>query len=100
MSQSTPEKGVLTPFPLKSGDGDLYSHYNAVMTIEIFKTNVEGEAQANEVRLLLLQHFPCSRINFDLHDCDKVLRVAGVDIAPEKIIQLVTSKGVACNIIH
>lgn len=69
------------------------------MTVEVFKTNVGDEDQAFEVRELLLQHFPGSNINFDLHDCDKVLRIAGSGISAETIIQLVRSKGVACNLL-
>jgi hypothetical protein len=65
----------------------------------VFKTDIGDEDQASEVRMLLLQHFPSSRINFDLHDCDKVLRIAGSNLSAETIIQLVQSKGVACNLL-
>jgi len=45
------------------------------MMIEVFKTNVQEISQANKIVAVLLEHFPGSRINFDMHDCDKVLRV-------------------------
>ena len=64
--------------------------------IEVFKTNVEEACHAKNVIALLLQHFPESKINFDLHDCDKILRVEGEHFAAEKIITLVTESGFAC----
>lgn len=69
------------------------------MTIEVFKTNVADEAQANDVRRMLQQHFPHSRINFDLHDCDKVLRIEGADFTTENVMLLVKGKGIVCKIL-
>ncbi len=68
------------------------------MSIEIFKTDVEDEQLATEVKMLLLGQFPLSRINFDLQDCDKVLRIEG-SICTEAVMKLVRSKGIACNIL-
>jgi hypothetical protein len=45
--------------------------------IEIFKTNVQEVSHANEIVALLLEYYPGSKINFDMHDCDKILRVEG-----------------------
>ncbi len=45
--------------------------------IEVFKTNVQKKTHATKIINLLLQHLPDRRITFDLHDCDKVLRVEG-----------------------
>jgi hypothetical protein len=69
------------------------------MTIEVFKTNVENEAQAAEVRQLLMQYFPSSRINFDLHDTDRILRVEGMDFTVEQVVALVNAEGVVCTIL-
>jgi hypothetical protein len=68
--------------------------------IEVFKTNVEESAQANRIIDLLLEYFPGNKINFDLHDCDKILRVEGKDFLPEKIMNLVAEKGFICNILE
>lgn len=65
--------------------------------IEVFKTDVADEKQASEVRNLLLQHFPGSKVNFDLHDCDKVLRVEGSGFTTEHILVLAQRKGVICK---
>lgn len=43
--------------------------------IEVFKTNVQKAAQSRLMIKLLKVHFPASQINFDLDDCDKVLRI-------------------------
>ena len=51
--------------------------------VEVFKTNVEEIVQAKKIIELLLEHFPGNRINFDLHDCDKILRVEGKSLESE-----------------
>jgi len=43
--------------------------------VEIFKTNVSNEQLANKIVSDLKQLYPDYRINFDLEDCDKVLRI-------------------------
>ena len=68
--------------------------------IEVFKTNVEEATHAKNLVALLLQHFPASRINFDLHDCDKILRVEGDDFIPEKVIGLVKENGFTCHVLE
>lgn len=68
--------------------------------IEVFKTNVEEATHAKNLVALLLQHFPASRINIDLHDCDKILRVEGDDFIPEKVIGLVKENGFTCHVLE
>jgi hypothetical protein len=65
--------------------------------IEVFKTNVQEFADARHLVNLLQQHFPGSKINFDLDDCDKVLRVEGQHFITEKVMTLVNEKGFQCN---
>ena len=43
--------------------------------VEVFKTNVEQEVQAAKLLAALIDYFPAYKINFDLQDCDKILRV-------------------------
>ncbi len=45
------------------------------MMVEVFKTNIQNGEDAQQVERVLLNHLPPMRINFDLDDCDKVLRV-------------------------
>ena len=64
--------------------------------VEVFKTNVQEISQANRLLALLHQHFPGSKITFDLEDCDKILRVEGMDFVPVQVKQLVEAHGFFC----
>lgn len=68
--------------------------------IEVFKTNVQEREQAGKLLTLLQLHFPSSKINFDLDDCDKILRVEGQDFVTEDIMRLVALEGFACTILE
>jgi len=68
--------------------------------IEVFKTNVEKTNDANSIVALLLEHFPGSKINFDLHDCDKILRVEGKDFSNDKVMTLLRKSGFYCEILE
>lgn len=61
--------------------------------VEVFKTNVEQQNQAVILLADLLQRFPSFAINFDLEDCDKILRVKGKNIPAEEIIDVLRSNG-------
>ena len=65
--------------------------------VEVFKTNVQRISQANRLIALLRLHFPDFKINFDLMDCDKILRVEGVNLVTEKIAVLVMENGFTCK---
>jgi len=65
--------------------------------IEIFKTDVQQPGTANLLISKLMLLFPGSRINFDLDDCDRVLRVEGQNICCEKIRALLRSSGYSCQ---
>ena len=67
--------------------------------IEVFKTNVETANDANNIVRALLQHFPSSRINFDLQDCDKILRVEGKDFCTDTIIMFMKANGFHCSVL-
>jgi hypothetical protein len=67
--------------------------------IEVFKTNVYEFSEAQKVIALLNSHFPGSRINFDLDDCDKVLRVEGNNFITETVMKLVNEKGFVCSVL-
>jgi hypothetical protein len=68
--------------------------------IEVFKTNVAEHHQAVMLEGALLQCFPASRINFDLEDCDKILRVQGNDIVPVRVIEVLNSNGYQCGVLE
>ncbi len=68
--------------------------------IEIFKTNVEQHTDAGSIIGWLQLHLPGTRINFDLWDCDKILRVEGRDFEPQRIVALVKAKGFECSLLE
>ena len=67
--------------------------------VEIFKTNVYDVLHAEQVIALLNHHFPTFMINFDLHDCDKILRVKGEAIPVNEIVDIVSSNGFHCTVL-
>ncbi|HWK06669.1 MAG TPA: hypothetical protein VNS58_23700 [Puia sp.] len=58
--------------------------------VQVFKTDVQDQQVARHIVLFLKQSFSHCRINFDLDDCDKVLRIESL-LGPvqETAIQLV-----------
>ncbi len=69
--------------------------------IEIFKTNVEELSEARRIVEKLYQHFPSYRINFDLHDCDRILRVEanGDPVNTDSIVDIVKQYSVDIAVI-
>ncbi|TDO99276.1 hypothetical protein [Flavobacterium sp. 245] len=67
--------------------------------IEVFKTNVQEVEQSILIVGKLLEHFPDSKINFDLEDCDKILRIHASSISNRKIIALLDSYGFHCEVL-
>lgn len=66
--------------------------------IEVFKTNVYAEAEAAKIINFLLKQFPHYKINFDLDDCDRILRIETLnsDINEREIEQMVIKQGYDC----
>lgn len=67
--------------------------------IEVFKTNILAEWMANKMVDSIREHFPEYKINVDLEDCDKVLRIESAEgaVNREKIIELAASLEVEIN---
>ena len=68
--------------------------------IEVFKTNIQDISQADKLITLLLDHFPGSRVNVDLHDCDKVLRIEGRNFLPSTVMRLVEQNSFMCAMLE
>jgi hypothetical protein len=67
--------------------------------VEVFKTNVQKKAQSKMLLCALSETFPSFKINFDLSDCDKVLRVEGDNMESFRIMTLVKECGFMCEIL-
>ncbi len=52
--------------------------------VEVFKTNVQQTEEAEMLIEKLAEHFPAHEINFDLSDCDRILRVQGTTSRKKK----------------
>ncbi len=68
--------------------------------VEVFKTNVQEAAHAAHLIALLLQHFPDSKVNFDLDDCDRVLRIEGENFIKGKVTMIVKENGFSCKVLQ
>lgn len=68
--------------------------------VEVFKTNIADNLTAHMITRELSHHYPNGRINFDLDDCDNILRVESENIAPEHITNLLTCKGFFCEVLE
>jgi hypothetical protein len=67
--------------------------------IEVFKTNVEHHHQAVTLTSILSQQFPLLRIDFDIDDCDRILRVEGETVVSATIIDIMATNGYSCHIL-
>lgn len=63
--------------------------------IWIFKTSVESETIVQELSPILNQL--TKTWNFDLEDCDKILRVESDNTTPPIIIKVLEDKGLFCE---
>jgi len=68
--------------------------------VEVFKTNVQRKEQGNRLLSALSEAFPLLRINLDLSDCDKVLRVEGDTMEKMGIMLLVKEYGFTCEVLE
>jgi len=69
--------------------------------VEIFKTDVTKECEAAVLISLLLQHLPHCDINFDLEDCDLILRIesAQQEINLPQVIHIMNRQGYTCTLL-
>ena len=69
--------------------------------IEIFKTNVQSKTQARRIISLLNQMFSQAKINFDLSDSDKILRIDGIKkLHIQYIVKNLNKSGFKCEILN
>lgn len=69
------------------------------MVVEVFKTDVTELALSKKLIELLRDQLPDSQINFDMDDCDKILRVAAASVSSEKVIAILNSNGYSCEVL-
>jgi hypothetical protein len=69
--------------------------------VEVYSTDIKTEEMANRVLLHLLTKFPHYKINFDLEDCDKILRVESdtPSLAVEELTLILKNMNVTANVL-
>ena len=67
--------------------------------VEVFKTNVQRKTQSKMLLSILSEAFPSLKINFDLSDCDKVLRVEGDNMEALRIMIILKEYGFNCEVL-
>jgi hypothetical protein len=68
--------------------------------VEVYKTNVQKKKEATALIKTLSEKFPKCIINFDMEDCDKILRVEGSEMRSDSIIHLLKSNGFHCEVLN
>lgn len=69
--------------------------------VEVFKTNVIDAGAAQKIINQIHESFTHYQANFDLDDCDKILRIKCLDMAisPAGIIGIVEADGFTASIL-
>lgn len=69
--------------------------------VEVFKTNVTSNHQAKQLVNLLEDYFSGYKVNFDLEDCDRILRVEArlKAVEPQPVITLLKQMGVSAEVL-
>jgi len=68
--------------------------------VEVFKTNVTNNHQAKNLVRVIQDQFKDYKVNFDLEDCDRILRVESarlIDKGP--LINLLKNMGVRAQVL-
>lgn len=67
--------------------------------VEVFKTNVDSLAASEELHAELQFLFPTCKINFDLDDCDRILRIEGNGFNNETISKILMRNNFICEVL-
>ncbi len=67
--------------------------------VEIFKTNVIDIGTSKMLTQKLERAFPDNKINFDLEDCDRILRIEGDRVMSPAIISVLNAYGFWCELL-
>ncbi len=68
--------------------------------VEKFRTNVETTAEAGYVLSVLNIKFPGYRMNIDLEDCDRILRVKAEAVKATDIEEQLNRMGYKCDVLE
>ena len=77
-------------------DDPFMKNTTSLSTILVFKTTVTTSAKINKLKPHLDELLPKSKWNFDLMDCDNILRVDSADNISALIINILNKCGFDC----
>jgi hypothetical protein len=67
------------------------------MDVLVFATSVTQKRQVSRVQNLLTKEPAIAQWNFDLDDCDNILRIEASDVSPRYIESLLQKAGIQCQ---
>jgi len=67
------------------------------MHLTVFKTNVVTLQQAGNLQPMISALPPITHCNFDLDDCDNILRIISTDLEPQLVCDLLQQQGFNCE---
>ncbi|NHA04049.1 hypothetical protein G7092_09590 [Mucilaginibacter sp. HC2] len=67
------------------------------MDVLVFSTSVKEQRQVSRVTTLLTKIPAIMQWNFDLEDCDNILRIEAEGVCPRKIETLLQKAGIQCQ---
>ena len=67
--------------------------------VEVFKTNVEQVEHSEMLIDQIINQIPNSQINFDLEDCDKILRIEAESVSNQLIIEILHQNGYRAEVL-
>jgi hypothetical protein len=66
-------------------------------TVYVFKTTIETEQQAAEIGVSLNAIEAIAKWNFDLQDCDRILRIEAVQLEATRVCDMLKQSGFDCE---
>ncbi len=69
------------------------------MQVEVFKTSIDNDTASSLLKNVLLVLYPGARVNVDLDDCDKILRIEASELSVELVSDIVLAFGYECSLL-
>lgn len=66
-------------------------------SVLVFKTSITNKRLSEKIRKEILLNNNVIACNFDLEDCDKILRIESKSEISKKVIDLLNDKGLICE---
>lgn len=67
--------------------------------VEVFKTSIVNQCDSSLVSNVLYVLYPEAKINIDLEDCDRILRIEHSRVPVEEVIKMVKALGHQCEVL-